>query len=195
MLRKLRSRLTYANVASTLALVLAVGGGTAYAAATIGTKNIRTHAVTGSKLATNSVSPSKVKNQSLSGTDIRDSSLTTADVRNGSLQATDFAANQLPAGPKGDPGAPATAIFGIVTADGGLSTGKGVTAMSGAAGVYTATINQDVTNCAVVATLRGGDNGNIVAQPVGGTTPTQISFTTRDGTAAEPRAFQFAVYC
>ena len=103
MLRKLRPRLTYANVASTLALVLAVGGGSAYAATKIGTSGIRQHAVTGAKLATNAVTASKVKNSALSGSDLRDSSITTNDVRNGSLQATDFAANQLPAGPKGDP--------------------------------------------------------------------------------------------
>ena len=42
MLRKLRARLTYANIVSTIALVAAVGGGTAYAAAKIGTDNIRT---------------------------------------------------------------------------------------------------------------------------------------------------------
>ncbi len=113
-------------------------------------------------------------------------------MRNGSLLATDFAANQLPAGPKGDS---ATSIFGVVTADGGLTTGKGVTAMQGAAGVYTATINQDVSACAVVATLRGGINGNIVAAPAGAPTPTQITFTTRESDTATPRAFQFAVYC
>ena len=45
MLRKLRPRLTYANVVSTIALALAVGGGTAYAATKIGTRDIRYHAV------------------------------------------------------------------------------------------------------------------------------------------------------
>ena len=196
MLRKLRSRLTYANVASTLALVLAVGGGTAYAATKIGTSSIRrTRSPAPSSPPTRSAA-SKVKNQSLSGTDIRDSSITRNDVRNGSLLATDFAANQLPAGPKGDPGAPATSIFGVVTADGGLTTGKGVTAMQGAAGVYTATINQDVSACAVVATLRGGDNGNIVAasRPAARRRPRSRSRRARP-TRPTPRAFQFAVYC
>ena len=36
----LRSLLTYSNVVSTLALVLALGGGTAYAAARIGSADI-----------------------------------------------------------------------------------------------------------------------------------------------------------
>src|ERR687893_61168 len=55
MLRSLRSRLTYANVVSTIALALAVGGGSAYAASKIGTSDIRYHAVTGAKVATNAV--------------------------------------------------------------------------------------------------------------------------------------------
>ena len=63
MLRKLRPRLTYANVVSTIALALAVGGGTAYAATKIGTSNIRYHAVTGSKVANNAITASKVKNR------------------------------------------------------------------------------------------------------------------------------------
>lgn len=195
MLRKLRSKLTYANVASTLALVLAVGGGTAYAATKIRTSNIRHHAVTASKLANNAVTPSKVKNGSLSGTDIRDSSIRTNDVRNGSLLATDFAANQLPAGPKGDPGAPATSIYGVVTADGGITNGKGVTSMApGGNGAYTATIGQDVSKCATIATLNGGANGNITAAPTAGNV-NQITFQTRQGDAATARAFQFAVHC
>ena len=196
MLRKLRSRLTYANVVSTLALALAVGGGTAYAATKIGTEQhpLRTRSRAPSSPPTRSPRRRSRTSRCPAPTSATARSRR-SDVRNGSLQATDFAANQLPAGPKGDPGAPATSIFGIVTADGGLTTGKGVTAMVGAASVYTATINQDVSNCAVVATLRGGDNGNIVAQPVGGATPTQITFTTRDGATPQPRPFQFAVYC
>jgi len=194
MLRKLRSRITYANVVSTLALGLAIGGGTAYAATKIGTSNIRYHAVTGSKLATNAVTASKVKNSALSGSDIRDNSLTSADVRTGTLLASDFAANQLPKGDKGDP---ATSIFGVVTADGGLTNGKNVLpTMSGAPadGTYIATTNQDVSKCAAVATLNGGPNGNITAQPTTGNAQ-QITFQTRQGDTGTPRAFQFAVYC
>src|SRR5688500_16965935 len=50
MLRKLRPHLSYANVAATLALVLAAGGSTAYAAAKIGKSDIGYHAVTSSKV-------------------------------------------------------------------------------------------------------------------------------------------------
>ena len=76
MLERLRPRLTYANVIATLALFLALGGGAAFAAAslgknTVGAKQLKKNAVTGAK------------------------------VKNGSLAAADFGAGQLPAGARG----------------------------------------------------------------------------------------------
>jgi hypothetical protein len=194
MLRKLRSRMTYANVMSTIAVALAIGGGTAYAATRIGTSNIRYHAVTGSKLATNSVTASKVKNSALSGSDLRNNSLRTDDIRNGTLQAVDFAPGQLPKGDKGDKGDPATSIFGVATATGALTSFKNATAISGG-NPYTVTFNQDVSRCAAVTTLAGGEAGSVTAQPTPAS-PQQITFTSygREGNA-NPRAFQFAVYC
>ena len=195
MLSKLRPRITYANVVSTIALALAIGGGTAYAATKIGTKDIRYHAVTGSKVASNAVTASKVKNSALSGADIRDSSLRSSDIRAGTLLASDFAPAQLPKGDKGDKGDPATSIFGVVGSGGGLTNFKNVSAISGngTAG-YTVTVNQDVTKCAAVATLNGGGAGSVTAQPTAGNVQ-QITFHTYQGGDETPRAFQFAVYC
>jgi hypothetical protein len=202
MLSKLRSRLSYANVASTLALVLAVGGGSAYAAQTIGRSDIRTHAVTGSKIAKQAVTASKVRNGALSGKDLRDNSVTGADLANGSLRAIDFAAGQLPKGDKGDPGAPATALHGAVPATGVLASPRGITvAPEGplANAVYTATFNQDVNTCSVVATLAGNDAGSVTAQPNGDATAAArrlVTFRTFDATGAPAqRAFSFAVFC
>jgi hypothetical protein len=194
MLRKLRPRITYANVVSTIALALAIGGGTAYAATRIGTSNIRYHAVTGSKVATNAVTASKVKNSALSGYDIRDNSITSADIRAGTLLATDFAANQLPKGDKGDP---ATSIFGVVSSGGGLTNFKNVAGISGSGTPgtgYTVTINQDVSKCATVATLGTGGAGSVTAEPTAGNAQ-QVTFHTYENGTETPRAFQFAVYC
>jgi hypothetical protein len=200
MLRKLRSQLSYANVAATLALVLAVGGGTSYAVTKIRARDIGYHAVTGSKVNWNAITASKVKNSSLSGRDLRGNSVSTSDIRNGSLRAQDFAAGQLPNGDKGDKGDPATSIFAAVAADGKLGNSKNVTSNSlGAGAVYTATINQDVSKCAVVATLSGSAPGIVTAQPNGAATPAaaqQITIRTFNETGtAEGRPFQFAVYC
>jgi hypothetical protein len=195
MLRKLRSQLSYANVAATLALVIAVGGGTAYAAKRIRAKQIAYHAVKAPKVDFNAITTSKVRNGSLSGKDLRDGSVTSGDVRNGTLRSDDFAADQLPPGPKGDPGAPATELHGTVTAAGVLANGGGVTAVSaGSDGSYTVTFDRDVTKCAVIATIGDTDGGSVSGAPSGGAQ--QAAFRTRDvAGAAAPRPFSFAVFC
>ena len=195
MLRKLRSQLSYANVASTLALLIAVGGGSAYAASQIRSRDIARHAVTASKLAFDAVTASKVRNSALSGKDLRNESVTTSDIDNGTLRAQDFAPGQLPPGPKGDKGDPATSIFGVVSAAGVLSSGKGVTAVSSSgAATYTVAINQDVSKCAVVATVASTDGGAVSWAP--GDTAQQIAFKTRSlAGAATELPFSFAVYC
>ncbi len=76
---RLRGKLTYANVVSTLCLFLLLGGG-AYAA---------TH------LSKNSVGTRQLKNNAVNS----------AKVKNHSLRAADFTAGQIPAGPRGSTGA------------------------------------------------------------------------------------------
>jgi hypothetical protein len=79
-MKRLRPKLTYANVTSTLCLFLLVAGGTAFAAAevlppgSVGTKQLKNGAVTGKK------------------------------VKAGSLTAAAFAPKQLPEGPRGPAG-------------------------------------------------------------------------------------------
>jgi hypothetical protein len=198
MLRKLRSQLSYANVAATLALVLAAGGGTAYAAARIGASEIGYHAVTGSKVNFNAITASKVKNSALSGKDLRDSSITTEDVRNGTLKSEDFAAGALPQGPKGDQGAAAADLHGTLSAAGALTNGDGATAATAGEGAtYSVTFKQDVSKCAVVATVAttGDTDGGTVTGAQAGT-PQQITFRTRDAAGAPAqRPFHFAVFC
>lgn len=88
-MQQLRRRLTYANVMSSLAVFLVLGGATAFAATqlpknSVGTKQIKNNAVTAAKIKKNSVNSAKVKNHS--------------------LKAVDFKAGQLPQGEKGDTG-------------------------------------------------------------------------------------------
>jgi hypothetical protein len=71
----LRPRLTYANVAATIALFLAVGGGTVYAAFGLGkndvhSKNIAPKAVKASDLAKNAVTSPKIKDGGVQAADL-----------------------------------------------------------------------------------------------------------------------------
>jgi hypothetical protein len=73
-----RLRPSYANVTSTLALVVALGGTGAYAANTIGSGDIKPGAVKASDLGKNAVSSPKVKDGSLQLNDLDGSARTSA---------------------------------------------------------------------------------------------------------------------
>ncbi|HEY5052248.1 MAG TPA: hypothetical protein VII45_02450 [Solirubrobacterales bacterium] len=73
--KKARTRLTYANVVSTIALFLAVGGATAFAANelgknSVGSRQLKSKSVTTGKIANNAVNGAKVAKHSLTGDDI-----------------------------------------------------------------------------------------------------------------------------
>lgn len=72
---EIRSRLTYANVVATLALFIALGGASAFAATqlaknSVGSRQLKSKAVTTGKIALNAVNGSRVANGSLDGADI-----------------------------------------------------------------------------------------------------------------------------
>ncbi len=71
MVSKFRDKMTYANVASTVALVFAVGGGGAAAAAAL----VPNNSVGSRHIINNTVKSIDVKNDNLTGTDIKESSL------------------------------------------------------------------------------------------------------------------------
>jgi hypothetical protein len=79
MLRRLASRLSYANVVATLALFFALGGG-AFAALSlprnsVGSKQLKSGAVTNKKLAARAVTGGKVALDTLTGANIKASTL------------------------------------------------------------------------------------------------------------------------
>ena len=76
----LRPRLTYANVAATIALFLAVGGGTVYAAFSLGKNDVHSK----------NLAPRAVK-----ASDIAKDAVTSPKIRDGSVQAADIAAGVI----------------------------------------------------------------------------------------------------
>ena len=185
---RIRAKLTYANVTATLALAVALGGGTAWAAAKIRTEQLGYHAVTGAKIDTNAVTASKLRNGTV-GTD---------DVKDGSLLAADLAPGVVPPPPE-------PAVWGVVTSARALAYGEGVTsAVPGNAGVTTVTFAQDVSRCAAVAGIGGTtpedpqqeDPGTVHVAP--GPTPQQLTFTTRAlgaGSPPDELPFHFVLSC
>jgi hypothetical protein len=74
MISKVRGRISSAHLIALAALFVALGG-SAFAAATIGTSDIKNGAVTKNKLHNNAVTGKKVKKNSLSGKDIDEKTL------------------------------------------------------------------------------------------------------------------------
>lgn len=106
MVRAVRRHLTYANVAATLALFIALGG-TSYAAL-------------------------KLPEGSVGNRQLRDDAVTSAKVKNGKLLAEDFKAGQLPRGRRGPQGVPG--LRGIAGPQGGQGL-QGLPGRDGAPGV------------------------------------------------------------
>lgn len=77
-----RKRLTYANVVSSLALILAIGGTSAFAASqlaknSVGARQLKKNAVTAAKLKAGAVTGAKVADGSLTGADVNAKTLGT----------------------------------------------------------------------------------------------------------------------
>ena len=91
-LKSIRGQLTYANVMSTIAVFLILGGATAFAASqlpknSVGTKQLKKNAVTTAKIKKDAVTGGQVKDGSLTGADVADGSLATADIADGSINS------------------------------------------------------------------------------------------------------------
>lgn len=216
-------KLSYANVMSTIALFVALGGG-AYAAVTITGAN--------------------VKNGSLTGADVKNNSLTGADIKN--LRRGDFASGQLPtggpAGPQGltgatgprgttgvtgppgsngiqgVPGTPAAKDWATIDDAGTVVHNSGGVTVSPAhvvdSGLYVVTFNHNVSACSWLATISNPDPAGIppgsftiTTQPLTGA-PNSIQVQVEDptgvqagapltvvGASAIDSAFAIAVFC
>ena len=86
-MKQIRNRLTYANVMSSIAVFLILGGATAFAAK-IGTSKLKAGAVTTGKIKKEAVATSKIKNSAVTGAKVKDGSLTSADLLAGTLTPT-----------------------------------------------------------------------------------------------------------
>lgn len=88
-MKQIHKRLTYANVMSSIAVFLVLGG-TAFAATqlgknSVGKKQLKNGAVTTAKLKKNAVTTAKIKNGAVNGSKVKDGSLTGSDINLGTL--------------------------------------------------------------------------------------------------------------
>jgi hypothetical protein len=143
-MNRLRSKLSYSNVVSTLCLLLLVGGGTAWAA-----NALPKNSVGSAQLKKNAVTPAKLN-----------SAAKTA--MTGPQGAPGPKGDVGPQGPKGDTGAPgaaATTLFAQVREDGSINYAPaGVTSTRFTKGVYLINFGHPVAHCVAVANPGGVPN-------------------------------------
>ncbi len=92
MLERLRKRVTYANVTSTLALFLALTTGTAYAANEWTGANIRDGSITSADIKNGTVSGTDIKNATVTSSDIADAAVGGSEIADGTVATADILA-------------------------------------------------------------------------------------------------------
>jgi hypothetical protein len=91
--KQIRSRLTYANVMSSIAVFLVLGGATAFAAAKIGANQLKGNSVTTGKIKKEAVTSTKIKNNAVTGAKVQDGSLTGSDINASTIGTVPNATN------------------------------------------------------------------------------------------------------
>lgn len=88
-MKQIRKRLTYANVMSSLAVFLVLGGATAFATGlaknSVGSKQIKKNAVTTAKIKNNAVTTAKIQNGAVTSTKIAAGAVGTTQLANDSV--------------------------------------------------------------------------------------------------------------
>jgi hypothetical protein len=204
-LNRLRPHVSFANVTSSLALFIALGG-VGYAAVqlpknSVGSKQIRKAAVGKSELRARSVTPAKLSRRTLA-------SLTGpqgpqgaqgASGPQGPAGARGPQGERGPAGSRGPAGAPATPRVAAGSAPGALRRGSGaVSAVRLSEGRYNVTFDTDVSDCVPLANV--GDD-EVVPRPAfptvtvtGDPNVVRVWFENYDG-VTQDRQFFLAVFC
>jgi len=81
--KQIRTRLTYANVMSSIAVFLVLGGATAFAAKKIGANQLKPNSVTTAKLKKNAITTAKIKAKAVTGAKLADGSVNFAKIAAG----------------------------------------------------------------------------------------------------------------
>lgn len=99
-MKQIRKRLTYANVMSTIAVFLVIGGASAFAATqlaknSVGSKQLKKNAVTTAKIKNNAVTAGKIANEAVTNGKLAAGSVTTDKIADGAVTNSKLGANSV----------------------------------------------------------------------------------------------------
>lgn len=123
-MKQIRKRLTYANVMSSLAVFLVLGGATAFAATelaknSVGAKQLKKNAVTAAKIKKEAVAGAKIKNGAVGTSKLAAGAVTGEKLANAAVAADKIADNAVTAGKIAD-----NAVTGGKIANGSVTNAK-----------------------------------------------------------------------
>jgi hypothetical protein len=183
--KQIRKRLTYANVMSSLALFLVLGGATAFAATKIGASQLKANSVKTGKIVKEAVTTSKIKNNAVNTSKIGDGAVTTTKIANEAVtgeKVLESSLGEVPSAAKATTATNAGSLAGKAGSEYAVryfakveGSGATPTLIAGSPGV-TVDPNRpftggarvhfpvDMTNCAIVASNVSGGGAVLVAR-------------------------------
>jgi hypothetical protein len=164
-MKQIRKRLTYANVMSSIAVFLILGGATAFAAVQkIGANEIKANSIKTGKIVKEAVTAGKIKNGAITETKIADGAVTTNKIANDAVTGDKVKESTLGEVPKAASAANAEKLGGLasgafqrsirwalVAANGSIIRQSGGITSSGGGGIYELNFGANVSNGAIVA--------------------------------------------
>jgi hypothetical protein len=200
-----RKRLNFANVASAIALFVALGG-TSYAAVTlpdnsVGRAQIKTSGVGKSEIGANTVGSSEIRGSSITAPDIKTGAVGPSEVRPNAIDSDELTDGGIGAADLSDAAKSAVAGLNAVTfrasaaGDGSGAKGNAKSISRASDGVYNVDLGADVSSCSSVATVNGAAAALATVTP-GATNNvlTVRTFVVPGGTAAD-EPFSLLVAC
>lgn len=195
MFGRVRSRLDYATVMSTIAVFIALGG-TSYAL------TLPRNSVGPSQIRSKAVGPSELRASAVRSKHINDRSVALQDLSRAARRALQGARGTTgPSGPIGPPGPTGIAHSVAMNSGGDVVSGNGeLGGHTDGSGTYEVKFNRDMTSCRAVATLSRVPGGGTVDPTPGAITtsthPGGVTVRTYDsGTTLIDQPFHLIAVC
>jgi hypothetical protein len=182
---KIRKRLTYANVMSSIAVFLILGGATAVAAKKIGSNEIKGNSITTGKLKKEAVTRAKIKKAAIDSSKIADNAVTTSKIADDAVtgdKVKESSLSEVPSANKANVAASAglaesaqPQVFAKVNTNGTVdaANSKGLTSANvttpAGEGVYCISVPAFVPRGGQATTQFGGTGGTTAQITIGGT--------------------------
>jgi hypothetical protein len=164
--KQIRKRLTYANVMSSIAVFLVLGGASAYAIKKVGSNEIKGNSITTGKIKKEAVTTAKIKNGAVTTNKIANNAITTGKITSDAVTGDKVKESTLAEVPKASLATSAESAqpeaFGLINTPGTIdaANSKGIASVSHPEeGVYCVTASGFTPRGGQVTTLFGGTGG------------------------------------